>query len=68
MTNNLNDRLTIETLRADAATCLASKCPEIQQRGLDYLRMVEVLKVRLIAHGDRVTVTSKTGTTYRRAS
>lgn len=54
-------RANIENLRFHAATCLASKDYEVRDRARGMLRMVESLKVILLARGQNVVVTSKTG-------
>ena len=64
---NTNIRNTIEALRRDAATCLASKDFEVRSRAAGYLRMVEVLKVQLLSKGEDVTVVSKEGSLWRKA-
>lgn len=66
MTND-QIRSHIETLRNDAATCLASRDYDVRDRAYGMLRMVEVLKVQLLARGERVTVVSKTGQRWGRA-
>lgn len=67
MMNNQTERATIEQLRELAAVDLGSKCPATQARGRDLLRMIEVLKVKLIAKGDcSIRVTSREGSVWGR--
>lgn len=67
MTNNQTERTKIEQLRALAAADLGSKCPAAQARGRDLLRMIEVLKVKMIAKGDTsIRVTSREGSVWGR--
>lgn len=54
-------RAHIDSLRFGAATCLASKDCEVRDRARGMLRMVESLKVMLLARGQNVVVTSETG-------
>lgn len=63
---NTNIRNNIEVLRRDAATCLASKDSEVRSQAAGYLRMVEVLKVQLLASGENVTVVSKEGSLWKK--
>lgn len=58
--------MTIEELRTSVATCLLSADPATRQRGSDFLRMIEVLKVQMLAKGASVTVTSREGTKWGR--
>ena len=57
-------RSQIAELRLSAARCLASRDMEVRARASGYLRMVEVMKVQLLAAGENVTVVSREGTVW----
>lgn len=57
---NTNSPEIFEALRAEAATLLGGTV-EQRARARDLLRMVEVLKVRKLARGGDVVVTSREG-------
>jgi hypothetical protein len=59
-------RTRIAELRLSAATCLASKDYDVRERAAGYLKMVEVTKVQLLARGEDVVVTSRTGSKWVR--
>jgi hypothetical protein len=62
---NTNNPAIFEVLRSQAVPLLLGNM-EQQQRGRDLLRMVEVLKVRALAKGARIVVTSKEGSKWGR--
>lgn len=60
----MQDRVTIESMRRSAAECLASSDAEVRARAEGFLRMVQVLLVKMLSRGEDVQVTSQEGSRF----